>query len=52
MGAPGIAIDCGASPLAGIAREEWEARVLLAACYRVFDHLGWTELIYNHKLTP
>ena len=20
----------------------------LAAAYRIFDHLGWTELIYNH----
>ena len=28
--------------------EEWEARVQLAACYRIFNHLGWTELIYNH----
>ena len=28
--------------------EEWEARVQLAAAYRIFDHLGWTELIYNH----
>lgn len=27
---------------------EWEARVKLAACYRIFDHLGWTELIFNH----
>jgi len=27
---------------------EREARLQLAACYRVFDHLGWTELIYNH----
>ena len=27
---------------------EWSARVELAACYRVFAHLGWTELIYNH----
>jgi ribulose-5-phosphate 4-epimerase/fuculose-1-phosphate aldolase len=48
MGVPRIAIDCGAPRLAGVQREEWEARVLLAACYRVFDHLGWTELIYNH----
>lgn len=31
-----------------IASEEWEARVQLAAAYRIFDHLGWTELIYNH----
>ena len=28
--------------------EEWEARVKLAAAYRIFDLLGWTELIYNH----
>jgi ribulose-5-phosphate 4-epimerase/fuculose-1-phosphate aldolase len=27
---------------------EWRARQQLAACYRVFDLLGWTELIYNH----
>lgn len=27
---------------------EWAARVQLAAAYRIFDHLGWTELIYNH----
>ncbi|HEY5861447.1 MAG TPA: class II aldolase/adducin family protein [Casimicrobiaceae bacterium] len=27
---------------------EWEARIQLAACYRIFAHLGWTELIYNH----
>ena len=28
--------------------EEWQARVELAACYRIFDHLGWIELIFNH----
>jgi len=28
--------------------DEWAARVQLAACYRVFDMLGWTEMIYNH----
>lgn len=28
--------------------EEWAGRVQLAAAYRIFDHLGWTELIYNH----
>ena len=27
---------------------EWQARLELAACYRVFDHLGWSESIYNH----
>ncbi len=33
---------------AHISREEWDARVKLAAAYRIFDRLGWTELIYNH----
>jgi ribulose-5-phosphate 4-epimerase/fuculose-1-phosphate aldolase len=28
--------------------DEWKARVELAACYRVFAMLGWTEMIYNH----
>lgn len=27
---------------------EWQARQELAACYRIFDHLGWSESIYNH----
>jgi ribulose-5-phosphate 4-epimerase/fuculose-1-phosphate aldolase len=27
---------------------EEQARVRLAACYRIFDHLGWTESIFNH----
>ncbi len=33
---------------ADIGDEEWQARTDLAACYRIFAHLGWTELIYNH----
>lgn len=33
-------IDCS--------EDEWAARVELAACYRIFAHLGWTELIFNH----
>ena len=28
--------------------DEWQARLQLAACYRVFAMLGWTEMIYNH----
>ncbi len=28
--------------------DERSARVELAACYRVFAMLGWTEMIYNH----
>lgn len=31
-----------------IAETEWDARVQLAAAYRIFAHLGWSELIYNH----
>jgi ribulose-5-phosphate 4-epimerase/fuculose-1-phosphate aldolase len=27
---------------------EREARVRLAACYRIFNHLGWVEMIFNH----
>ncbi len=27
---------------------EWAARIELAACYRVFARMGWTELIFNH----
>lgn len=33
---------------AGMSAEEWAVRLELAACYRAFDWLGWTELIYNH----
>jgi ribulose-5-phosphate 4-epimerase/fuculose-1-phosphate aldolase len=32
----------------GMDPREWQLRVQLAACYRVFDRLGWTELIFNH----
>ena len=31
-----------------VSEGERAARVQLAACYRVFDHLGWTEMIFNH----
>ena len=27
---------------------EKDIRVQLAACYRIFDYMGWSELIYNH----
>src|SRR3954466_3034943 len=39
------------SPRAGnvpMTDAERKARVDLAACYRVFDMLGWAEMIYNH----
>ena len=31
-----------------VTQAEREARVQLAACYRIFNHLGWTEMIFNH----
>ncbi len=33
---------------APLTEAERKARVELAACYRVFDFLGWTEMIFNH----
>ncbi len=41
--------DQQASPApAGMHADEWAARQQLAACYRIFALLGWTEMIYNH----
>ena len=31
-----------------IPAEEWQVRVDLAACYRLFVRYGWTDLIYTH----
>ncbi len=33
---------------AAFSEQEWALRVDLAACYRIFDYLGWTEMIFNH----
>ena len=33
---------------AGMVAAEWQARVELAACYRVFFARGWAEEIFNH----
>jgi ribulose-5-phosphate 4-epimerase/fuculose-1-phosphate aldolase len=33
---------------ADMSEAEWTARLELAACYRLFDWLGWSELIFNH----
>ncbi len=32
----------------GVSLDEWRLRLELAACYRVFDHRGWSEEIFNH----
>jgi len=31
-----------------VSEAERAARVQLAACYRIFHHLGWAEMIFNH----
>lgn len=31
-----------------ISLEEWHLRLELAACYRLFDFMNWTEMIFNH----
>jgi ribulose-5-phosphate 4-epimerase/fuculose-1-phosphate aldolase len=36
------------APASALGESEGQARVKLAACYRIFAQLGWTELIYNH----
>ncbi|HLT98781.1 MAG TPA: class II aldolase/adducin family protein [Burkholderiaceae bacterium] len=37
------------TPLRGVVGEaEWQERVTLAACYRLMDRYGMTDLIYNH----
>ena len=33
---------------AGMTETEWALRLELAACYRLFDHMGWAEMIFNH----
>ena len=37
-----------ARPLSALHPDERLARQRLAACYRIFALLGWTEMIYNH----
>ena len=33
----------------GVSPEEWQARVDLAAVYRLLAHYGWDDVIYNHS---
>ena len=43
---PTAAVSRAAKP--NIAPAEWQQRVNLAACYRLAEHFGWTDLIYTH----
>jgi len=45
---PNIKPQHTSSPPAGMSAEEWQARVDLAAVYRLCHHWGWGDLIYNH----
>lgn len=45
---PDVLAEVEAAPPGNLDPAEWRARVQLAACYRVFAHLGWTELVFNH----
>ncbi|MEO7337993.1 MAG: class II aldolase/adducin family protein [Caldimonas sp.] len=47
MNAPIREVQDAARP-ASIEAGEWGQRLELAACYRLFAHLGWTEMIFNH----
>lgn len=38
----------GASPAEGVSAQEWQVRLDLAACYRLFHHFRLTDLIFNH----
>ena len=48
MGIPKLNLEPGASKLKGVSRRGVAGARQLAACYRIFAHLGWTEMIYNH----
>ena len=41
-------VQTPAARQAGISEEEWRLRVDLAGAYRIYDHLGWSEVIMNH----
>ncbi len=43
-----LASTIGRTAKPNIDQAEWEQRVTLAACYRLVEHFGWTDLIYTH----
>ncbi len=43
-----LAAASAASLPEGMTPAEWQARIDLAACYRLHAHYGWTDLIYTH----
>jgi ribulose-5-phosphate 4-epimerase/fuculose-1-phosphate aldolase len=47
MNKPATATAASKVP-AGMSPEEWQARIDLAAVYRLVAHYGWDDVIYNH----
>ena len=45
---PPVATVLSRSGKPNMSPAEWEQRVNLAACYRLVEHFGWTDLIYTH----
>jgi ribulose-5-phosphate 4-epimerase/fuculose-1-phosphate aldolase len=43
-----VNIHAKTSPTTSVSPAEWEARVDLAAAYRLVAHHGWDDVIYNH----
>ncbi len=43
-----VSVRRAADPAELYSAEEWALRLDLAAAYRVFDHLGWSEIVMNH----
>src|SRR6516225_9718033 len=48
MRMPPVASAVGRTARPNMDPAEWEQRVNLAACYRLIEHFGWTDLIYTH----
>src|SRR5215470_19072448 len=42
-------VDSSPTVAKGISPEEWQARVDLAAAYRLIAHYDWGDVIYNHS---
>jgi hypothetical protein len=47
-----VNIHAKASTSTATSQDEWQARVDLAAVYRLVAHHGWDDVIYNHARCP
>jgi hypothetical protein len=44
-----FAVNIHATTSPAVSTAEWQARVDLAAVYRLVAHYGWDDVIYNHS---